>query len=125
MAEVRAGVNALDDILVPLLVERSGYMTQAATVKNDEALVRDEARIQTIVDRVRPQAMAQGGNPDLIERLYRAMMECYIDYEHQELARLRAAGLQPKGSSHEAPDGRQLRQLHLQHRPVLGELGRM
>jgi hypothetical protein len=25
------------------------------------------------------------------------MMECYIDYEHQELARLRAAGLQPKG----------------------------
>jgi len=96
MGEVRQGVNALDDILVPLLVERSGYMTQAATVKNDEALVRDEARIQTIIDRVRPQAMAQGGNPDLIERLYRAMMECYIDYEHQELARLRAAGLAPK-----------------------------
>ena len=98
MAEVRAGVNALDDILVPLLVERSGYMTQAATVKNDETLVRDEARIQTIIDRVRPQAEAQGGNPDLIERLYRAMMECYIAYEHQELARLRAEGLQPKGS---------------------------
>lgn len=33
MQEVRAGVNALDDILVPLLVERSGYMTQAAKVK--------------------------------------------------------------------------------------------
>ena len=94
MAEVRAGVNALDDILVPLLVERSGYMTQAARVKNDEGLVRDEARIQAIVDRVRPMAEAQGGNPDLMERLYRAMMECYIAYEHEELARLRAAGLQ-------------------------------
>ena len=99
MAEVRAGVNALDDILVPLLVERSGYMTQAARVKNDENLVRDEARIQTIIDRVRPMAQAQGGNPDLIERIYRAMMECYIDYEHQELARLRAAGLAPKDDS--------------------------
>ena len=99
MAEVRAGVNALDDILVPLLVERSGYMTQAARVKNDEGLVRDEARIQAIVDRVRPMAEAQGGNPDLMERLYRAMMECYIDYEHQELARLRAAGLAPKDDS--------------------------
>lgn len=98
MQEVRAGVNALDDILVPLLVERSGYMTQAAKVKNDENLVRDEARIQTIIDRVRPMAEAQGGNPDLIERIYRAMMECYIDYEHQELARMRAEGLQPKGS---------------------------
>ena len=93
MQEVRAGVNALDDILVPLLVERSGYMTQAAKVKNNERLVRDEARIQAIVDRVRPMAQAQGGNPELIERLYRAMMECYIDYEHQELARLRAEGL--------------------------------
>ena len=103
MAEVRAGVNALDDILVPLLVERSGYMTQAATVKNDESLVRDEARIQTIIDRVRPMAVAQGGNPDLIERLYRAMMECYIDYEHDELARLRAAGLQPKDADGEQP----------------------
>ena len=97
MQEVRAGVNALDDILVPLLVERSGYMTQAAKVKNNEHLVRDEARIQAIVDRVRPQAEAQGGNPDLMERLYRAMMECYIDYEHQELARMRAEGLQPRG----------------------------
>ena len=96
MQEVRAGVNALDDILVPLLVERSGYMTQAARVKNCEDLVRDEARIQAIIDRVRPMAEAQGGNPDLMERLYRAMMECYIDYEHQELARLRAEGLQPK-----------------------------
>ena len=102
MAEVRAGVNALDDVLVPLLVERSGYMTQAAKVKNDDSLVRDEARIQAIIDRVRPMAEAQGGNPDLIERLYRAMMECYIDYEHQELARLRAAGLQPKNHDGEA-----------------------
>ena len=98
MQEVRAGVNALDDILVPLLVERSGYMTQAAKVKNDETLVRDEARIQAIIDRVRPMAEGQGGNPDLIERIYRAMMECYIDYEHQELARLRAEGwVAPQG----------------------------
>ena len=96
MQEVRAGVNALDDILVPLLVERSGYMTQAAKVKNNEDLVRDEARIQAIVDRVRPMAEAQGGSPELMERLYRAMMECYIAYEHEELARLRAAGLQAK-----------------------------
>ena len=96
MTEVRAGVNALDDVLVPLLVQRSGYMTQAARVKNDDALVRDEERIETIVQRVRTLAQAQGGNPDLIERIYRAMMECYSAYEHDELARLRATGLSPK-----------------------------
>ncbi len=96
MLEVRAGVNALDNVLVPLLVERSGYMTQAARVKNDDRLVRDEARIETIVQRVRQLAQAEGGNPELMERLYRAMMECYIAFEHDELARLRAAGLPPK-----------------------------
>ena len=69
MTEVRAGVNALDDVLVPLLVQRSGYMTQAARVKNDDALVRDEERIETIVQRVRTLAQEQGGNPDLIERM--------------------------------------------------------
>lgn len=99
MADVRDGVNALDDVLVPLLVARSGYMTQAARVKNDEALVRDEARIQAIIDRVRPKAEAEGGSADLLERLYRSMMECYIAYEHDELARLRSEGLQPKGNS--------------------------
>ena len=96
MNEVRAGVNALDDILVPLLVERSGYMTQAAKVKNDENLVFDQDRIDAIVERVRPQAEAAGGNADLIERIYRAMIACYIDYEHDELARMRAAGLKPR-----------------------------
>ncbi len=99
MTEVRAGVNALDDILVPLLVERSGYMTQAARVKNDENLVFDQDRIDAIIERVRPQAEAQGGNADLIERIYRAMINCYIDFEHEELARLRAAGLKPRTDS--------------------------
>lgn len=96
MTEVRQGVNALDDILVPLLVQRSGFMTQAARVKNDAQLVRDEARIAAIVERVRAQAQAEGGSPELIEQVYRAMMELFIAYEHQELARLRAAGLVPK-----------------------------
>ena len=90
MAEVRSHVNTLDDLLVPLLVERGGYMTQAAKVKNDPSLVRDEERIETIVARVRDSAAAEGGQPDLIEAIYRAMMEAYIAYEHRELARLQS-----------------------------------
>ena len=92
MAAVRRNVNALDDILVPLLVERGGYMTQAAKVKNNPDLVRDEERIETIVARVREHAVKEGGQPDVIEAIYRAMMEAYIAYEHRELARLQAGG---------------------------------
>jgi isochorismate pyruvate lyase len=90
MDEVRRGVDALDDVLVPLLVQRSGFMTQAARVKNDVSLVRDESRIETIVARVRGIAESEGGDPALIECLYRAMMDIFIEYEHRELARLHA-----------------------------------
>ena len=91
MADVRRGVDALDDILVPLLVQRASYMTQAARIKQDAAQVRDEDRIQTIVDRVRARTVAEGGPPDVLEAIYRSLMEVCIDYEHREFARLRGA----------------------------------
>jgi isochorismate pyruvate lyase len=90
MADVRRGVNALDDILVPLLVQRASYMTQAARIKQHADQVRDEDRIQTIVDRVRARAAAEGGSPEVLEAIYRSMMEVCIDFEHREFARLRA-----------------------------------
>ena len=93
MQEVRREVNALDDVLVPLLVERIGYMTQAARIKPDVALVRDEARIEAIVDRVREQALAQGGDADVMDAIYRSLMEACIAYEHREFARLREPAL--------------------------------
>ncbi|RYF06579.1 MAG: chorismate mutase [Comamonadaceae bacterium] len=92
MAEVRERVDALDDILVPLLVERGGYMTQAALNKPLQSQVRDEDRIEAIVRRVRARAQAEGGEPDVIEAIYRSMMEAYIAYEHREFDRLVAAG---------------------------------
>jgi isochorismate pyruvate lyase len=90
MAEVRQHIDALDDVLVPLLVERSGYMLQAARIKQHATDVRDEARIQNIVDRVRVMAMAQGGNPDVLERIYRDMMEAFIAYEADAFEKIRA-----------------------------------
>ncbi|RKR68721.1 isochorismate pyruvate lyase [Acidovorax sp. 94] len=89
MQEVRREVNVLDDVLVPLLVERVGYMTQAARIKQGVEQVRDEARIQAIVDRVRERAQAEGGDADVIEAIYRSLMEVCIAYEHREFARLR------------------------------------
>ena len=90
MPEVRVQIDALDDVLVPLLVQRIGYMSQAARIKQDASHVRDEARIQAIVDRVRQQALEEGGEPDVVEAIYRGMMEACIAFEHREFARLRA-----------------------------------
>ena len=89
MQDVRREVNALDDVLVPLLVERVGYMTQAARIKQGAEQVRDEARIEAIVARVRECAQAEGGDADVIEAIYRSLMEVCIVYEHREFDRLR------------------------------------
>ena len=89
MDDVRRHIDALDDVLVPLLVTRGGYMTQAARIKQHDSQVRDEERIEAIVARVRARAEKEGGQPDVIEAIYRSMMEVYIAYEHREFARLR------------------------------------
>ena len=92
MDDVRRHIDALDDVLVPLLVTRGGYMTQAARIKQHDSQVRDEERIEAIVARVRARAEKEGGQPDVIEAIYRSMMEAYIAYEHREFARMRAPG---------------------------------
>ncbi|MBS0465635.1 MAG: chorismate mutase [Proteobacteria bacterium] len=92
MQDVRRFIDALDDVLVPLLVTRGGYMTQAARIKQSDTQVRDEDRIEAIVARVRARATVEGGDADMLEAIYRSMMEAYIAYEHREFARLRAPG---------------------------------
>ena len=44
---------------------------------------------QAIVDRVREQTLAEGGDADVMEAIYRSPMEACIAYEHREFARLR------------------------------------
>ena len=89
MQDVRRAINALDDVLVPLLVERVGYMTQAARIKQRASQVRDEARIEDIVQRVRGAALKDGGDSEVIEQIYRSMMEACIAFEERVFARLR------------------------------------
>ena len=56
-----------------------------------------EERIEAIIERVRSRAAVEGGQPDVLEAIYRSMMEAYIAFEHREFARLRAPseGSQP------------------------------
>jgi isochorismate pyruvate lyase len=89
MVEVRSHIDALDERITALLVERTGYMTQAARIKQDVNQVHDPARIEFIAARVRRMAAEQGGQPTVVEAAYRALMDASIAFEHLEFARLR------------------------------------
>ena len=92
MADVRRHIDALDQRIVALMAERSGYMTQAARIKQNADQVHDQARIDFIVERVTAMAQAQGAPEAVIEAAYRAMIDASIEFEHGEFKRLRQQG---------------------------------
>lgn len=79
--EVRHNIDALDREIVPLLVRRAAFVHQAASFKETEAAVVVPERIEAIVGKVRRQAADLGADPDLMERIYRQMMDAYIAFE--------------------------------------------
>jgi len=76
--EVRENIDRLDRVLVPLLLERGGYVRAAAAFKTDAAHVAAPDRVERVVAHVRALAAECGGDADLIERLYRGLIATYI-----------------------------------------------
>ena len=89
MAEVRVGVDALDRALVQLIAERQRYMDAAARIKTDRNIVRDEARIEDVVSKVKAAAQQAGLSTDIAEPVWRLMIERCIAYEFGQWDRIR------------------------------------
>lgn len=84
MAEVRAGVDALDRQLIDLLGVRFGYMRAAARIKPDRGQVRDEGRKAEVIANARAAAEAAGVPADAVAELWDALVEASIAYEHTQ-----------------------------------------
>lgn len=81
MAEVRAGVDAVDEQIVALLSTRFRFMDAAARIKPSRDKVRDEERKAAVLDHVRSSAAAAGSPFDVIARVYDTLIEASIAYE--------------------------------------------
>ena len=81
MAEVRAGVDALDEAIVALLGKRMRFMDAAARIKPSRDLVRDETRKAAVIDHARTVAKRVGFPPEMAARLYDQLIEASIAYE--------------------------------------------
>jgi isochorismate pyruvate lyase len=90
MTDVREGVDALDRALVALLAERQRYMDAAARIKPVREAVRDEPRIEEVVDRVKAAATKAGLSHDIAEPVWRLLIERSIAHEMDMFDRKRA-----------------------------------
>ena len=90
MVQVRSCIDAIDEQVVALLAARSGYIAQAARIKQRADQIVDLERVEYIVHRMRDAMAARAAPPDIAEATYRSLIGASIAFEQQEFARLRA-----------------------------------
>ncbi|TCP41724.1 chorismate mutase [Rhodovulum marinum] len=82
MAELRVQIDALDADLVARLALRARYIDRAAELKPAEGLpARIGPRIDEVIGKVRARAENEGLDPDLVERVWRELIEWAIRRE--------------------------------------------
>lgn len=79
--EVRENIDHLDREIVRLLCERAHFVYQAARFKGKKSEVVVPERIEAIIAKVRHNTLEDGSDPDLMERIYRAMIDAFIWHE--------------------------------------------
>jgi isochorismate pyruvate lyase len=84
--DIRAEIDRIDRQIVALIGERAGYVQAAAKFKTNAADVRAAERFEAMLHQRRAWAEEQGLDPDMIEKLYRDMVNHFI---RQEMAHWR------------------------------------
>jgi isochorismate pyruvate lyase len=90
MAEVREEIDRLDRAIVGLMAERCGYIAAAARIKQQRSTVRDDARIDDVLSKVRASAAAHAAPEAVIVPAYRALIEASIAYELEKFDGLKS-----------------------------------
>lgn len=84
LEEVRKEVDKIDDKLLDLISERSHLIRQAASFKNSVDEVKAEDRIEFIMQKVRSRAIELGISPNMIEDLFKVMIDEMVEAEIAE-----------------------------------------
>ena len=88
MEELREQIDRLDRALVALLAERATYIDRAAELKPGEGLpARIDARVEDVAAKVRAAAESHRLDPDMVEGLWRSLMDWSIAREERVLGR--------------------------------------
>lgn len=86
MQALRAEIDALDETLVALLATRAGYIDRAIDLKQINGWpARIPSRVEEVVNNARQCATTKGLDPDLVEHLWRHLIDWSIAREAQAI----------------------------------------
>ncbi|MFC6053660.1 chorismate mutase [Acinetobacter sp. Ac_877] len=80
----RSQIDLIDDALIELMATRQFYVDQAIRFKRSLEDVKP-TRVDEVIEKVRLKASDQGVDPDLIENIYREMIQHFIRRELKEI----------------------------------------
>lgn len=81
MAEIRAEIDRLDRQVIALLGQRYAYVKAAARFKKSQTDVKAPERFQAMLEQRRIWAQEENLNPDAIEKMYRDLVNHFIEEE--------------------------------------------
>lgn len=82
--DIRQQIDAIDSEIIRLLAQRSGLVSEAGKLKKSEAEVRATERVEKVLDNVKKKAATSGLDPLIAEKIYRTIIECFINKEMRE-----------------------------------------
>ncbi len=85
LAELRGQIDRIDAALIERLAERQSYLDVIARLKGDASKIRDPARIEEMIARLRASALQAGLDPLLAEQIWRAIAEASAQYQERVL----------------------------------------
>ena len=84
LGEIRAEIDNIDKQIIEQLGIRFGYVKAAAKFKNCESSVRAPERFASMLEQRREWAGEVGLSPDAVEKLYRDLVNHFIEEELKE-----------------------------------------
>ncbi|MGP1384127.1 MAG: isochorismate lyase [Thainema sp.] len=83
MADIRAEIDQIDRQVIALIGERFAYVKAASKFKTSETDVKAPERVQAMLQQRRTWAEEAGLSADVIEKLYRDLVDYFIEEEAQ------------------------------------------
>ena len=92
ISEVRARIDQIDEQIVKLLASRQKLVKEAARYKADELAVHAPDRRAAMMVRLQKLAIQEDVSPEVVRRVYDAMIDAFIDLELHEHAQIQGKG---------------------------------
>ncbi len=90
LTDVRNAIDTIDDAIVDLMVKRNTYIKQLARFKDSIEKIKEQSRIDDVINRVRQRGIEQGLSPNMVEEIFHIMIDNMVETEIAEFRNIKS-----------------------------------